>query len=76
MPYSVLFDTPAPVGAAASFGELSPGRQAAEATDQLQGNYAAGIQEYEKIHSHILGLADLLSNGIIQEFPKKFDKGK
>lgn len=48
----------------------------AEATDRLQGNYPAGIQEYDKIHAHILGLADLLSNGIIHQFPGKFEKGK
>ena len=46
----------------------------AEATDRLQGNYAADIQEYDKIHAHILGLADLLSSGIIAEFPAKFKK--
>jgi hypothetical protein len=46
----------------------------AEATDRLQGNYAAGIQEYDKIHAHILGLADLLSSGIEKQFPKRFSK--
>jgi hypothetical protein len=44
----------------------------AEATDQLQGKYAAGVQEYDKIHAHILGLADLLSSGIEKQFPHKF----
>ena len=47
-----------------------------EATDRLQGHYAADVQDYDKIHAHILGLADLLSSGIIQQFPDKFDKGK
>jgi hypothetical protein len=45
----------------------------AEATDRLQGHYAADVQDYDKIHAHILGLADLLSSGIIQEFPAKFE---
>lgn len=45
-----------------------------EATNRLQGNYAAGIQDYDKIHNHILGLADLLSGGIEKQFPKKFSK--
>jgi hypothetical protein len=46
----------------------------AEATDRLQGHYAADVQDYDKVHTHILGLADLLSTGIIQQFPDKFDK--
>jgi len=46
----------------------------AEATDQLQGKYADGITEYDKIHTHILGLADLLSSGIEKQFPDKFSK--
>lgn len=45
----------------------------AEATDRLQGKYEADIQDYDKIHAHILGLADLLAGGIIQQFPAKFD---
>jgi hypothetical protein len=46
----------------------------AEATDRLQGKYPDGIKEYDKIHEHILGLADLLSTGIEKQFPKKFSK--
>jgi len=48
----------------------------AEATDRLHGQYAADVQDYDKIHAHILGLADLLSNGIIQQFPDRFQTGK
>ena len=46
----------------------------AEATNRLQGNYPADIQDYDKIHNHILGLADLLSGGIEKQFPNKFSK--
>lgn len=46
----------------------------AEATARLQGKYADDIQDYDKIHAHILGLADLLSSGIIAQFPQKFGK--
>ncbi len=46
----------------------------AEATAQLQGKYADSIADYDKIHTHILGLADLLSSGIIKQFPQKFTK--
>lgn len=43
-----------------------------EAVDQLKGNYQVSIAGYDKVHEHILGLADLLSNGIITQFPDKF----
>ncbi|HET7377708.1 MAG TPA: hypothetical protein VFK30_13425 [Anaerolineae bacterium] len=45
-----------------------------EAVDRLGGKYADDIQDYAKVHEHILGLADLLSNGIISQFPDKFDQ--
>jgi hypothetical protein len=46
----------------------------AEATARLQGKYADDIADYDKIHTHILGLADLLSSGIEKQFPQKFTK--
>jgi hypothetical protein len=45
-----------------------------EAVDHLQGNFAADVQDYDKVHVHILGLADLLSSGIEKQFPQKFIK--
>lgn len=44
----------------------------AEAVDELSGNFAAGVTEYEAVHEHILAMADMLSNGIIGQFPKAF----
>jgi hypothetical protein len=44
-----------------------------EAVAQLQGNYAASIAAYEKIHQEILEMADMLSAGIIAQFPEKFN---
>ena len=44
----------------------------AEAQHELSGDYAASVADYEEIHLHILEMADLLSNGIIQAFPKDF----
>jgi len=44
----------------------------AEATHRLQGNYAADIADYEHIHRHILEMADMLSGGIIAQFPGRF----
>lgn len=46
----------------------------AEATARLQGKFAQDIQDYDKVHNHILGLADALTTGIAQQFPDQFDK--
>ncbi|MBW5483810.1 hypothetical protein [Streptomyces bambusae] len=45
-----------------------------EATDRLQGNFAADIRDYDEVHDHILGLADFLSCGVIKRFPDEFRK--
>ncbi|MBF4766281.1 hypothetical protein ISU10_00700 [Nocardioides agariphilus] len=44
----------------------------AEAAHELNGQYAASVADYDEIHHHILEMADLLSNGIIRTFPKRF----
>jgi hypothetical protein len=43
-----------------------------EATARLHGDYAADIAAYDHVQEHILHLADLLSTGIMQQFPDKF----
>ncbi|HSB80155.1 MAG TPA: hypothetical protein VLM91_15345 [Candidatus Methylomirabilis sp.] len=43
-----------------------------EAVNRLQGRYAQDIRDYDEIHEHILGLADLLSTGLIAQFPDRF----
>jgi len=43
-----------------------------EATHQLKGDYTASIRDYDHIVNHILGMADVLSDGIIAQFPAKF----
>lgn len=44
----------------------------AEAVDELGGNYTASVADYEAIHLHILAMADLLSSGIMSQFPARF----
>ena len=44
----------------------------AEAADELNGNYAASVSDYEAVHLHILAMADLLSSGIMRQFPARF----
>jgi hypothetical protein len=44
----------------------------AEASDELHGNYGASVADYEAIHQHILEMADMLSSGIIEQFPGQF----
>jgi hypothetical protein len=44
----------------------------AEAVDELSANYPASVTDYEAIHLHILAMADLLSSGIMSQFPARF----
>jgi hypothetical protein len=43
-----------------------------EAVARLEGRYVDDIAAYDKIHDQILGMADMLSDGIIAQFPAKF----
>jgi hypothetical protein len=43
-----------------------------EASNQLKGNYAASIKDYDHAMAHMLMVADTLSNGIVAQFPAKF----
>jgi hypothetical protein len=44
----------------------------AEAVNQLQGHYTESVAGYDKVHDAILKMADMLSSGIIQQFPRQF----
>lgn len=45
-----------------------------EAVAHLKGDYAKDIADYDRVHDHILGMADALSTGIVAQFPERFDR--
>jgi len=43
-----------------------------EVVARLQGRWEDDVATYDKVHDHALHLADLLSQGLIEQFPKRF----
>ena len=43
-----------------------------EVQARLKGDWAADIAAYDKVHEQILHMADMLSAGIINQYPKQF----
>jgi hypothetical protein len=44
----------------------------AEAVAHLKGDWAADVAAYDKVHGQILHMADMLSAGIVSQYPAKF----
>jgi len=43
-----------------------------EAVARLQGNWSADVAAYDRIHHHVLHMSDLLADGLVKQFPKRF----
>jgi hypothetical protein len=43
-----------------------------EAVAHLQGDWTGDVKAYDRVHVHILHMADMLTAGIVAQFPKRF----
>lgn len=62
-----------PLGALQTMMRIHLNQVIGLAVDQIQGKYNAAIALYKTYINHLnVGMADMLSNGIIKQFPSKF----
>ena len=43
-----------------------------EVVARLQGDWTADVAAYDRIHGQILHMADMLSDGLVKQFPDRF----
>jgi hypothetical protein len=43
-----------------------------EAAARLQGNWAADVTAYDRVHAEILEMSQMLSSGVVHQFPDRF----
>jgi hypothetical protein len=62
-----------PLGALQTMMRIHLNQVIGLAVDQIKGKYTASIALYKSYINHLnVGMADMLSNGIIKQFPSKF----
>ena len=47
-------------------------RTTEEVVARLHSDWTGDVAAYDKVHNQVLGMADMLSDGIIANFPAKF----
>jgi hypothetical protein len=45
-----------------------------EVTARLNQNWTGDVTSYDKLHLEILKMAEMLSSGIVRQFPQRFEK--
>lgn len=46
-----------------------------EAVAEVNGDYRTSVRKYDQVRSQILKMADMLSEGIVRQFPEKYSSG-